>query len=249
MLLAGRPMGMAGLNARAEETDQSIFRPSIGKEPLPVALLLAAEVPGTQDIRKQRAAQRLIRGHAPRGILPRQAKLLHADAGNDPCEGKQSESGQLWQQVLPPLRRHITVDKHRPIAELPQPQSAACDMLQLVKQQQNSLTLRRQDGKTAAKDSFSRGIPEVFPQGRAAVAGRDTGRLKVQLHEELLPMHRAVERMLVLRRTVAPCAEDRLRFFYISGEEQQVNVSGAAQLRPGIARGRGAALQDHAGEP
>ena len=80
----------------------------------------------------------------------------------DPRKVKQSESGQLWQQVLPPLRRHITVDKHRPIAELPQPQSAACDMLQLVKQQQNSLTLRRQDGKTAAKDSFSRGILEIL---------------------------------------------------------------------------------------
>ena len=56
MLLAGRPMGMAGLNARAEETDQSVFRPSIGKEPLPVALLLAAEVPATQDILQQGAA-------------------------------------------------------------------------------------------------------------------------------------------------------------------------------------------------
>ena len=104
MLLAGGPVGMAGLNARAEETDQSVFRPSIGKEPLPVALLLAAEVPGAQDICKQRAAQRLIGRHAPRGILPRQAKLLHADAGDDPREGKKSESGQLWQQSLPPLR-------------------------------------------------------------------------------------------------------------------------------------------------
>ena len=55
------------------------------------------------DIRKQRPAQRLIRGHAPRGILPRQAKLLHADAGNDPCEVKQSESGQLWQQAGQPF--------------------------------------------------------------------------------------------------------------------------------------------------
>ena len=56
MLLAGRPMGMAGLNAGAEETDQSIFRPSIGKEPLPVAFFLAAEVPGTQDILQQGTA-------------------------------------------------------------------------------------------------------------------------------------------------------------------------------------------------
>ena len=54
--------------------------------------------------------------------------------------------------------------------------------------------------------------------------------------------------MVVLRRTIAPGAEDRLRFFYIGGEEQQVNVPGAAQLRPGIARGGGAALQNHAGE-
>ena len=70
----------------------------------------------------------------------------------------------------------------------------------------------------------------------------------MQLHEKLFPMHRAVERMLVLRRTVAPCAEDRLRFFHISREEQQVNVTGAAQLRPGITRGGGAALQNHAGK-
>ena len=122
-------------------------------------------------------------------------------------------------------------------------------MLQLVKQQQNSLTFRRQDGKAAAKDPFSRSILEILAQGRAAGAQRDTGRLKVQLHEKLLPMHGAMEGMVVLRRTIAPGAEDRLRFFQIGGEEQQVNVSGAAQLRPGITRGRGTALQDHAGEP
>ena len=56
MLLAGRPMGMAGLRAGAEEIDQSIFRPSIGKEPPPVAFFLAPEVPGTQDILQQGTA-------------------------------------------------------------------------------------------------------------------------------------------------------------------------------------------------